>query len=611
MNRVLICFVALFFTCNAFADRGIRIQGKSMAERRVALIIGNASYQSSPLKNPVNDADDIAKALSQLGFQVTLGKNLNRKEMRSVIREFGKNLRQGGVGLFYFAGHGMQVEGRNYLIPIGADITAEFEISDEAVDAGLILKNMEAAGNSMNMVFMDACRDNPFARSFRSSQKGLAQMDAPSGSLIVYATAPGSVAADGDGRNGVFTQNLLANLNTPGLPVAQMMMKVRVGVERETDGKQMPWESSSLKGDFYFVPGTPMRTTPPVATDTPAPSAKEETALDSILREAEEKKLEAALAKRNAELNAEQRNQEIESYFAKLEDVDKMKESALSSESKVEAWNEFIHQYPKDNPKFELATKRLQHWQEMASLPVEERNKAPKGMIKIPGGEYLAGANPSIGFIECQKYFTSSCERGWNSHEGPEHSVLIDDFFMDQYEVTQADYERVMGRNPSYFKGENRPVENGENRPVERVLWHEAQAYCEKVGKRLPTEAEWEKAMRGGTTTTYYWGDEYDSAYGLGLNDSGGMTQPVGQKKPNPFGLYDMAANVEEWTADWYDANSYQNVPDANPKGPSNGKKKVLRGGSWIDYPHEMRSARRSWENPKSHFAYIGFRCAR
>ena len=248
--------ILLFLPVSVLADRGIDVSGVYSNDRRIALVIGNSAYKNIPLANPVDDADDMAAKLKKLGFHVFLGKNLKRKEMHKTIRKFGNDLKQGGVGLFYYAGHGMQVQGKNYLIPIGADIQSEDEVQVESIDAGSVLRKMEVAANTMNMVFLDACRDNPFARSFRSSFKGLAQMDAPSGSLIVYATAPGSVAEDGDGRNGIFTKNLLAYLETPGLPVNQMLMSVRKDVRLETNGKQTPWESSSLEGNFYFVIGS-------------------------------------------------------------------------------------------------------------------------------------------------------------------------------------------------------------------------------------------------------------------------------------------------------------------------------------------------------------------
>ncbi|MGV7220514.1 MAG: caspase family protein [Nitrospinales bacterium] len=255
-SLILFLLILPYTVSNVFAARALKLvpeEGAAVSNKRTALIIGNSDYKTSPLKNPLNDAEDIAYELQRLGFKVQLGKNMNKKDMFFAIREFGKEIKQGGVGLFYYAGHGMQVHGKNFLIPVGADIHSEDEVEYEAIDAGLILRKMEAAGNPMNIVMLDACRDNPFARSFRSNQKGLAQMDAPSGSLIVYATAPGSVAADGGGRNGTFTKNFLGHVRDPDLEVGQMLKRVRAGVQKDTNGQQVPWESSSLVGDFYFV----------------------------------------------------------------------------------------------------------------------------------------------------------------------------------------------------------------------------------------------------------------------------------------------------------------------------------------------------------------------
>ncbi|MGK0289022.1 MAG: TPR repeat protein [bacterium] len=247
---LLICFATF-----ALADTSRALKKKTQlaySKQRVALIIGNGNYKSSPLKNALNDANDMAKSLRKLGFTVMLHIDANRKQMRHAIRTFGKKIHGGGVGLFFYAGHGMQVKGKNYLIPIGADIQDQNEVLDEGIDAGLVLRKMESAQNRLNIVFLDACRNNPFAKSFRSGQKGLAQMDAPKGSLIAYATAPGSVAADGSGRNGVFTKHILKSLQTPNLELSQMMKKVRLGVLKETSEKQIPWDSSSLVHDFYF-----------------------------------------------------------------------------------------------------------------------------------------------------------------------------------------------------------------------------------------------------------------------------------------------------------------------------------------------------------------------
>lgn len=227
-------------------------RGLVVASERLALVIGNNAYQTAPLKNPVNDAEDMGKVLSSMGFKVFLHRNADKRTLEESIRNFGRQLKSGGVGLFYFSGHGMQVEGRNYLIPVNAKIESEADIKYEAVDAGLVLGKMEDAGNQLNIVILDACRNNPFSRSFRNAATGLARMDAPTGSLIAYSTAPGAVAADGAERNGTFTKHLIRHLGTPNLTVEQVLKRVRIDVAAETNQRQIPWESSSLMGEFYF-----------------------------------------------------------------------------------------------------------------------------------------------------------------------------------------------------------------------------------------------------------------------------------------------------------------------------------------------------------------------
>ena len=227
----LIAFILTAFVMNATASS------------RIALVIGNGAYRSAPLKNPVNDAGDMANVLMESGFKVTLKINASQKEMETAMRSFGKKLRVGGIGLFYYAGHGLQLNGTNYLIPVDAQIETESDVKYEAVDAGRILGKMEDAGNNLNIVILDACRNNPFARSFRSSVTGLARMDAP---------APGELAADGDGRNGIYSKHLIQNIRMSGLTIEQVLKNVRVAVAKETSNKQVPWESSSLMGNFYF-----------------------------------------------------------------------------------------------------------------------------------------------------------------------------------------------------------------------------------------------------------------------------------------------------------------------------------------------------------------------
>jgi len=167
------------------------------AAPRVALVIGNSAYESLPLKNPANDATDMGNMLKKMGFEVISQLDASQKQMENAIRAFQARLGKETVGLFFYAGHGMQVGGVNYLVPVGAKITQESDVKYECVDAGRVLDAMHTAGNPLNIVILDACRDNPFARSYRSGVKGLARMDAPTGTFIAYATAPGDTAADG------------------------------------------------------------------------------------------------------------------------------------------------------------------------------------------------------------------------------------------------------------------------------------------------------------------------------------------------------------------------------------------------------------------------------
>ena len=224
------------------------------AERRVALVVGNGSYASAPLRNAVNDAGDMGKALQATGFAVTVVLDADRKELRHAIRAFGQDLQAGGVGLFYYAGHGIEVGGLNYLLPVGADVAHEDEVADECVLVSSVMRKMESAGNRVNIAVLDACRNNPVARSARSGGGGLARMDAAVGSILAYATGPGQIAVDGTGANGLYTAKLLENMQIPGLKIEEVFKRVRVAVKKASQDRQVPWDSSSLTGDFYFVP---------------------------------------------------------------------------------------------------------------------------------------------------------------------------------------------------------------------------------------------------------------------------------------------------------------------------------------------------------------------
>ncbi len=273
--RRLACSVALIAT---LAGSALLAPAHAAADR-VALVIGNGAYRSvAPLPNPSNDAADIAQALRAIGFDVVEGRDLERRAMEDTIREFGRKLDRANVALFFYAGHGLQVAGRNYLVPIDAKLERPGDLNFETVEVGQVLAQMEAEKRT-NLVFLDACRDNPLARSLARSLgtrsaavgNGLASIQSAVGTMIAYATQPDNVALDGDGRNSPFTAAVLKHIATPGLEISSLMKRVRSDVVAATRDRQVPWDHSSLLGDVVLVPGD--RPPPAAAPATTAPAA--------------------------------------------------------------------------------------------------------------------------------------------------------------------------------------------------------------------------------------------------------------------------------------------------------------------------------------------------
>lgn len=280
MLSILVCSLP------AAAQQNRNLTRDNDTQKRLALIIGNGNYLNArKLANPVNDAIDMTSTLRELGFEVISGTNLNLRQMTEKVREFGDKLRaSGGVGLFYYAGHGVQVNGRNYLIPVEADIPREDEITYVALNLELVLQKMATANNGLNIVVLDACRNNPFARGWSrdTSDGGLAQITTPKGTFIAYATSPDTTASDGTGRNGLYTAELLKYIKQPNLKIEEIFKEVTKAVDDKSAGKQTPWFSSSLRGEFVFKPNQktasvtkPIFTensvsiSPPVAEDSP------------------------------------------------------------------------------------------------------------------------------------------------------------------------------------------------------------------------------------------------------------------------------------------------------------------------------------------------------
>jgi hypothetical protein len=276
MHRLVIIFLGLLM----LALTGV----PAHADKRVALVIGNSDYQEVPrLPNPKNDASDMRAKLSTLGFQMFGGTDLNRAAMISNLTSFGRAAENADVALVFYAGHGLQVNGQNYLVPVDATVEYEAELEIALVPLSLVMQQL-SRGSRINIALLDACRDNPFAKSLSRSMgtravgslgRGLSPMRSTAGTYIGYSTAPDSVAQDGDGRNSPFTHALLKFIDSTGLSLSDLMIEVRNEVIETTNGKQVPWDTSSLTGRFYFkIEGTVMIEPVPAApTAPPAPPA--------------------------------------------------------------------------------------------------------------------------------------------------------------------------------------------------------------------------------------------------------------------------------------------------------------------------------------------------
>jgi len=222
------------------------------AQKRIALVIGNSTYVSRPLKNPVNDADDMTFFLKSAGFKVMEVKNADIFQLRSSIKNFEDNLPAYDVGLIYYSGHGIEFKGSNYLIPIDAQLKNEQDIPRQGYDISSILAKMSKANKKTTIFILDACRNNPVISQYRSAGDGLMQMTAPSGAIIAFSAAPGQVASDGNGRNSPYTAALLSKARVPNKKIEDILKETSQKVSDDTQGRQIPWYNSSLVGDFYF-----------------------------------------------------------------------------------------------------------------------------------------------------------------------------------------------------------------------------------------------------------------------------------------------------------------------------------------------------------------------
>jgi formylglycine-generating enzyme required for sulfatase activity len=550
-------------------------------EVRVALVIGNSAYKQSPLRNPANDARDMAVKLRSLGFTVIERSNLGIRQIGSTLREFRAKLTPGSVALVFYAGHGLQIKGENYLPAVDAEITGEEDVQNQSLAMRQIMDVLSDAKTRLNLVFLDACRDNPYARSFRSASRGLSKENAPSGTLISFATRPGSVAADGSGRNGVYTGALLAAMNETNRPIEQVLKSVVTAVKAQSKNQQEPWMEGSIEGEFCF--GDCNRAV--AQSSTPELSATQ----------LEEKFWDEAKGVGNRE-----------AFEAYLSTYPKGRYVSLAKATIARLNVAGAQVASGSNP----APIRPQPPLQTASIAPQpgtvfkDCDDCPE-MVTIPAGNFLMGSKGDP--------FSSDPP---NASEQPQHSVSIRSFALGKFEVTQEQWYAVMGTMPSKFKGRTLPVE--------QVSWEDAQVFVQKLsantGKkyRLPTEAEWEYAARAGSQTNDYFFD-YQTKFArqiqLGLYawfaNNSSTTKPIGQKLPNAFGLHDMQGNVWEWTQDCWNEN-YNSAPN-NGSAWTRGdcSNRVMRGGGWRGDPTFWDVAFRSKDTVTHRNVMVGFRVAR
>ena len=292
------------------------------AEKRVALVIGNAAYvHAGKLANPKNDATDMAANLKALGFEVILGTDLDKRGLDGKVRDFARALETSDAGVFFYAGHGLQVGGQNYIIPIDAKLESERDLDFETVRLDFVLRQMELnRDQKTNIVFLDACRDNPLARNLARSMgtrstsigHGLAQVDAGVGTFVAFSTQPGNVALDGSGRNSPFASALTKRIKEPGRNLNAIMIDVRRDVLAATSGKQVPWDHSALTGDFFFDLAN-AATAAPKKAPSAASSGEDAAAMKERIKKLEDELKRSADSTQSAELQRlKDQSQQIE-----------------------------------------------------------------------------------------------------------------------------------------------------------------------------------------------------------------------------------------------------------------------------------------------------------
>ncbi len=652
MRRNILLVFLFSFLCSQndvlAQERGF-VAARQQSKDYVALVIGNSNYPDAPLINPKNDAQAVAGSFKKMGFIVELVLDADKEQMAMAIDRFSSQLYRAKAAVFYFAGHGMQVDGINYLIPVtkteAGQITKEEQVPYRAVNAGEVLDIMKSNEVMFSLVVLDACRNNPIAGGARGKLKGLASINAPVGSLVMYSTSAGDVAQDGTEANSPFTKAFLQHIQTPGLDVNVLSSKVTKTVQELTSGQQIPGSYSSLNQSFTFVPEytkdefdalqkqqqgeltelqkkqaeidrlreleeqemknkqAALDLLEKQINEMKTKTASGEGDLDKMIQIIEERKkqkdeydaLKEKLAKEQAIRQAQMLAMKKKEYYSNIEKYNKIAESGeFGAEFKPEAWKTVLRNLGVSaNIPIGDSVLVMEELGLMPTRYIETATGVPFEMVAIKGGSF-------------------KIESGAN-----ETKITLKDFYMGQTEVTFAEYDAFCAAT-NRQKPDDATWGRG-TRPVINVSWDDAKAYCawlsQKTGKnyRLPSEAEWEYAAGGGALNRTKWAGTNDESslgeYAVYLSNSGSKTASVKSKKPNALGLYDMSGNVWEWCEDdWH--GSYNGMPKDGSAWVDNlrGSYRVLRGGSWNNYPYFCRVAYRYYNYPTDRDSYLGFR---
>ncbi|PIE83309.1 MAG: hypothetical protein CSA09_02225 [Candidatus Contendobacter odensis] len=607
----------------------------AQAGKRLALVIGNGEYvYTSKLINPLNDAKTVAAALGKLGFQVDGPHyDLSKPQMEQRIKRFGRRARSASAAVVYYAGHGVESGGKNYLIPVDAELAFEADVATDAVALDVILRQINGR-RGWRLVILDACRNNPLADQMarpdgtRDIFRGLAPVEPRHQTYVAYAAKDGTKALDQDpdgSPHSPFAAAMLKHLNG-SRPLPQLFGAIREDVLKRTDRQQEPW----LYGAFGSKPVCLVECASIVKPEEKPlnPTRLEVRYWDSTEACGTVACYRAYLKKYpNGEFTAiaNARLAALEAGIHHPPPLPAATTHLTVKTTPAHARVRIMNISPRYAAGIELKPNKAYDLEVSASGYDTYRKKhtlaAGEQVVTIDLKKVQRPTFPTPDMVRieagCFQMGSPTSEKGRDDDE-KRHRVCVDTFEMGKYEVTFAEYDRFCAAT-----GREKPDDEGwgrENRPVINVNWHDAVAYTRWLSKetgkdyRLPTEAEWEYAARAGTTTAYWWGDELGrnnaNCYGCGSRWDTEQTAPVGSFKSNPWGLYDTVGNVWEWTCSKYDeeyggdekvciSNNQANMP------------RSLRGGSWNFLPRGVRSANRVSYSPDSRDDDLGFRLSR